>query len=180
MSDVTNGDTWMIRKSRKRSDVVNGFDYVSQPLSEVLGGAKIPKKSASGGGAPKLAKNKGKTDGDALDSETIKGRVTVVLSEASTLTDPEQPDYKDALIAAVGTITKGPHKGKKIKVLTLGMRDRKLLPVLKQWRNGSKVKMKVSLLEEKQKEDPELERTDRIDEVEDLMMTEYWAESIKS
>ena len=89
MSDVTNGDTWMIRKSRKRSDVVNGFDYVSQPLSEVLGGAKIPKKSASGGGAPKLAKNKGKTDGDALDSETIKGRVTVVLSEASTLTDPE-------------------------------------------------------------------------------------------
>lgn len=80
----------------------------------------------------------------------------------------------------MGTITKGPHKGKKIKVLTLGMRDRKLLPVLKQWRNGSKVKMKVSLLEEKQKEDPELERTDRIDEVEDLMMTEYWAESIKS
>ena len=108
----------------------------------------------------------------------MQGSVSVILSESATVTDPNEPDYKDVLVAAVGTITQGPHKGQKIKILTLGMQDRKLLPVLKQWHDGAELHVAVSPLEEKKKAQPNLARTQTVDEVEDLTMVEYWAEVV--
>ena len=36
MADVTTGETWNILKPRGRSNIVNGFDYVKDPLKKVL------------------------------------------------------------------------------------------------------------------------------------------------
>ena len=46
MCDVTTGDKWIIRDVKERSDVIHGFDYVSQPLAQVLAGSRSSKPAA--------------------------------------------------------------------------------------------------------------------------------------
>ncbi|GEM_PF-5503365 len=176
MSDVTTGDVWTILASQKRANVVNGFDYVKDPLSVVLSGSAHHGKQRTPAGPAVAAAPENQANLSSGNSAAVTRRISVVLSEVGTLTDPDAPDYKDALVAAVGTIQDGPFKGRNIKLLTLGMRDRKLQPVLTHWQNGARVSVEVIKLEEKLKEQPDLARTDRIDDVEDLLMVEYWAE----
>ena len=76
--------------------------------------------------------------------ETLQGTVLVRLSEAATIPNPQTADYKDALISAVGTVLKGPHKGQKIKVLTRAMKDRQLIQGIETWRNDEEIRLTVS------------------------------------
>lgn len=151
-------------------------------LSGASGDTKQSLSSNSGESAVAQPKEEptSQADKNSVDLPTITGRVTVILSEAATIGDPEQPDYEDMLVAAVGTITEGPHKGRRIKVLTFGMLDRKLQPVLQHWRNGAELVLKVSDLQQEQQTQPKLLSMDRFDEVEDLLMAEYWAEVLHS
>ena len=43
MADVNTGTMWTILKSKKKSEIVNGFDHVKQPLAQVLSSGKAGK-----------------------------------------------------------------------------------------------------------------------------------------
>ena len=38
LSDITTGEKWNILPSKRRGNIVNGFDYIAEPLAEVLSG----------------------------------------------------------------------------------------------------------------------------------------------
>ena len=40
MADVTTGEMWTVLDVKKRSNAINGFDYVKDPLDKVLSGSK--------------------------------------------------------------------------------------------------------------------------------------------
>ena len=177
VSDVTTGTVWEVHAWKKNSEKVSGYDFVAQSLAEVLSGtssknkllATRPVESA----AAKTKQEPKQKSADQETSSTITGRVSVILSEAATITDPEKPDYDDMLVAAVGTITQGPHKGQRIKVLTIGMLGRKLQPVLQHWHNGTELILEVNNFDQALKTQPNLSRMDRVDEVEDLLMADH-------
>ena len=64
----------------------------------------------------------------------------MTLSEVATIDDPEEADYDDALVAAVATINTGPRKGQRVKIMTLGMLNRKVDPAMKVWKNGARMR----------------------------------------
>ena len=118
------------------------------------------------------------TNDAATSSDGPSGTFSVVLSEVATIGDPEEADYDDALVAAVATITDGPRKGQRVKIMTLGMLNRKVDPAMKVWQNGARIHVNISDFKAKMNARPELTRTQTMDEVEDLMMIEYWADIV--
>lgn len=117
-------------------------------------------------------------DNQAAPASAVEGRFHVVLSEVAELPDPEAADYNDALVTAVATITRGPRSGESIKVLTVGMRDRELVPALRRWRNGARLQLDISSWSAKREAEPALSAIEIIDEVEDLLMAEHWADLV--
>lgn len=105
--------------------------------------------------------------------EKSMGRFKVALSEVAPLPDPNTADYKDALIASVATITQGPRKGDKIKVITRAMTNRKLTQGIQSWKNGNELELQVYAWATAREKHPGIDGIMVLDEVEDLMLTEH-------